>query len=1067
MAGRIGLIGANGPTGSSGHAGRIGLIGANGTTVAATGSSSSSGGHGGLLGGLENAAHWVGSKSELAAHDIEAAPAGLYGLGKAEYGSLKQTVEHPLVSKQKFNQMWSHPLRPVKGAAETPAIVAQGKGLLASTEQAVKHPLRDPFLTLTTLLPAGHGLTSGLVRVSRAARAVDAGDFAGAVKHLAATPEMPQRILQVPGSDRPVSLHASQNPLARAVQALHDKAIQKALDANPEKAGKIAGRVQGYGLKRLSGAEAESERRAQRMSMVDVHRLEAQRLTPRTQAALGRIAGKLSESSGEDRLRQAALELRSIQVMPEEASAFHARQAAEGVNPELNAQTARLYGQVAQRGLLRLENGKVRVNPAFKGLARADSLVSAVQRGGEQLVRRYGLMGDEGPEARLNKPGQVYAGATYVSPTDQIATPTPEEKTVLVYHATTPEIAERINREVRMVSNSKRIYVSSRRADADYEGAVVPLLVPERLLQLVHEFPTGEKRYTILAHEIRRHHILPGATEGPTIERLRRGVMSGLVGGESARPGEGFVSERPLLARQPKAEVAEARGSSGSVGEAKKPIPTTIRYTGEGRRQGQVVANTQKAVALHGRQLLRYANTVEQRTGIANKFGHEFRRSAHDVLLQLPGEKNLPLDAETKALLGKGDLNFEQAETLRQKLDALDAEFQQKPPKVDEAPIHQQAPEGKTWVDSRVLRAANDQAAAARNRATKAVDAINSAITAGTVFFKPAHIPQRFVTDLVTNVMQGSLRNFAATKRLWAGLSEHDRDRLVAASGTHGFQAMPQEGDTVAARAARAGSAFFAKNVDRAFRVNALLYEMKKAGFADTPQAVSGFLDKLESRGHGMDAASWAKVDWVAKRADRAAIAYDRLSPGEKASLARVLWFYPWLKGSAAFVGHTAVEHPYKTAVLGAAGKRGEQAQERALGALPYYEYNLLPLGGGRVTNLDSLAPTSGATSFLEALARPSSLADNLNPAETALLAAVKTPPGRPATSPLGNVLYQLLSTLPESHLLTKQQTSKQPLFPASPLQQFLHSFVSPTIPRRINLAKLHKDAQSALHPRS
>jgi hypothetical protein len=376
------------------------------------------------------------------------------------------------------------------------------------------------------------------------------------------------------------------------------------------------------------------------MSQVDVNQLQrtAKAMTPRRTKLLNAVSEKLSNSprEGEERLRQAALELRSIQVRPEEAAAFHHLQAEKGVAPELNAQAGRLYDEVAQRGLLKYEGGRVKVSPRFPALERADRAMAQVQHGGEQLIREYGLMGEEGPQARLNAPGEKVYG-------------------------------------------------------------------------------TG-------------------------------------------RPGEGFVSERPLLPNSPRSQAAEARGSGGSVGEAKRPINKTgPSYTGEGRRQGQVVANTTKTVGAHGRQLLRYANTVEQRIGLANKFGHAARRSAHDVLIQVPGEKNIALDAETKALLGKGDLNFDEAQQLQAKLDSLDEALRQKPQSLDEAKIGTEAPEGKLWVDERVLRQANDASTAARSGWVKAVDAINAGITAGTVFFKPAHIPQRLVTNAIANVIQGSL----------------------------------------------------------------------------------------------------------------------------------------------------------------------------------------------------------------------------------------------------------------------------------------------------------------------
>jgi hypothetical protein len=375
------------------------------------------------------------------------------------------------------------------------------------------------------------------------------------------------------------------------------------------------------------------------------------------------------------------------------------------------------------------------------------------------------------------------------------------------------------------------------------------------------------------------------------------------------------------------------------------------------------------------------------------------------------------------------------------------------------------------WVDSRALKAMNDNAAAARSKVGTTADAINAGITSGTVFFKPAHVPQRFITDAITNVIQGSLPHAKANYNLWQQLSDRDRLRALAAAGVHGYQAMPHEGDFVTARMARAGSNFFAKYVDSGFRANSLLYEARKAGFANTPQDFVSFLDKLESRGRGMDPAEWAKVDWVAKHADRAAIAYDRLSPGEKRVATRAIWFYPWLKGSAGFVGHTIVEHPFKAAALTALGKQGEAAQQQAFGGPgPSYTYGNVPWTGGPtplVNDFSSWMPVSGATSALETVARPPEVLNNVLPVIAAGLALAHTPPGRNPKTPLSNVLGQLIGMLPESRLFLPQPKSKSPpLYPGSPFQKFLHSFGSPVAPRRMNLTKYRKDYQSEINPR-
>ena len=52
--------------------------------------------------------------------------------------------------------------------------------------------------------------------------------------------------------------------------------------------------------------------------------------------------------------------------------------------------------------------------------------------------------------------------------------------------------------------------------------------------------------------------------------------------------------------------------------------------------------------------------------------------------------------------------------------------------------------------------------------------------------------------------------------------------------------------------------------------------------------------------------------------------------------IARGVWFLPWVKGASVFAGHTLEEHPYKSAVLGAAGVQGRETQQAQLGDSPY-----------------------------------------------------------------------------------------------------------------------------------
>jgi hypothetical protein len=353
--------------------------------------------HGGLLGG---GAHWLGSKAGLAAHDLKEIPAGLAALGNAEYQAVKSTVEHPIVHGKQadaLREQWQHPLRPPspdlpKGQRPIATLV---QGMVHGSVESIRHPGRDPFQTLTTVLPLLTGGASAAARAGALADAARAGDLAGAARALVRTPATPPRLLRV--GDTQASLLPSKNPAVRAAQGVYDRALQHALDTNPES------RLAAHATKRVGGALAETGRYQQRLRDVP-----AQLLNQRAHA-LRAAGGKLPTGA---RLEQAALELASANTPPDVAARFHFAQAADGINPKLNEAVARLYTAVHKRGLLTVnEHGDVVVNAAdHPKLALADATLAHVQGVGDQVLARYGVRTPEQLVERVNAAARVRGG---------------------------------------------------------------------------------------------------------------------------------------------------------------------------------------------------------------------------------------------------------------------------------------------------------------------------------------------------------------------------------------------------------------------------------------------------------------------------------------------------------------------------------------------------------------------------------------------------------------------------------------------------------------------------------
>jgi hypothetical protein len=279
---------------------------------------------------------------------------------------------------------------------------------------------------------------------------------------------------------------------------------------------------------------------------------------------------------------------------------------------------------------------------------------------------------------------------------------------------------------------------------------------------------------------------------------------------------------------------------------------------------------------------------------------------------------------------------------------------------------------------------------------------------------------------------------------------------------------MPHEGSSVASRVATTGANWWARHADLPFRFNAIAYEARKAGFA-TPERFQYMLGKLEDGGQGLNAAEAAKIDWVAKRANRAQIAYDRLNEFERRFVTRAFWFYPWVKGATMFTGHTIAEHPFKAAGVGLAGQEGRDAQARELGPLPSYEGGLFRIGVPKpgemplVADFSTFSPFSTPADLLD-LPEYSEAADQLNPALGALLhLATRTNQyGTHSNEPLVDAVRSLVAPTPEAQtfeaFLARHSDQSHRMFPKSRAwagmrDPIMRGLVGPGLPRRLNIA--------------
>jgi hypothetical protein len=545
----------------------------------------------------------------------------------------------------------------------------------------------------------------------------------------------------------------------------------------------------------------------------------------------------------------------------------------------------------------------------------------------------------------------------------------------------------------------------------------------------------------------------------------------GFVGGEGARPGRGYVSYKTSAAKGSPGPIARVIGKV--TGRPRNPVAGAT-FKAEGMAKGLVPDNTTGLTAQNMRAVQRYVNTRQFRDRVAQT-GSAVRRSNDDVLLRTDNPK-APLPSKVQQILGTHQstidtLDEQDISKFRQwaahftnghiGMDAIQEA-------ADKHGIGEKAPPGTIWVDKRLLGPLAS-IPGERSLPGKFMDAVNSGITSGTVYYKPGHAATRLGTNFVANVIQGSARpdHIKASINLYRALSPEDRARALAASGQHGFEAMPHEGEGIFAKVATKGARGWAKYADARFRFNSIAYEARQAGYR-TPDEFRHFLDVAQNHDVADSPQEAATVDTAVKRSNREAIAYDRMSPFERDKLARLIWFYAWTSGSTRFLGNTLLEHPVKSGVIGAAGVQGRKQQAKQLGDLPSYAFGDFKVPGGKpglpnVRDLSTFSPVATPGDLLLAVQHPANIAGMLNPVAGALNQYINSENeyGNKTTTPGMSAARGVVSSTPIAQIVAALTAGSQAnrMYPGSPLQTLKRTTLGPWTKRPLNLGAAHKAA--------
>lgn len=269
---------------------------------------------------------------------------------------------------------------------------------------------------------------------------------------------------------------------------------------------------------------------------------------------------------------------------------------------------------------------------------------------------------------------------------------------------------------------------------------------------------------------------------------------------------------------------------------------------------------------------------------------------------------------------------------------------------------------GYVWVDKRTLGGLdkpNPLLSAMANPivrgAIHTLDAVNNATKMAVLYLKPAYAIPNMLGNVALNlVQQGFLApvNLAKSVITWRALPAETRGAIRGIMGEGFSEALKPSG--IGGRVTHAGNWLAGKYgtvVDDPFRRASFLHEARIDGFITNEQ-----LTRLTTDERYAD-----QFHNIANRANDEIIQYEALGPGEQAIMRRLIFFYPWVKGSSRYALQSIKEHPVAVSAQAQAGQQGNEMIERIFGKLPSYAEGMIPYGRAHHGLISAGSPASMA----------------------------------------------------------------------------------------------------------
>jgi hypothetical protein len=261
---------------------------------------------------------------------------------------------------------------------------------------------------------------------------------------------------------------------------------------------------------------------------------------------------------------------------------------------------------------------------------------------------------------------------------------------------------------------------------------------------------------------------------------------------------------------------------------------------------------------------------------------------------------------------------------------------------------------GYGWIDDRELGGLNRpnplisalEGNPFARKAMGVMDATNSGVKTLMTYARPAYLLPNALGQFGLNLIHtGFLAPYhlARAYSVWRALDKTDRETLLAHMGESKYSALAYErgGRGIVGKAQSANQAlahFYGYAIDRNSRAAAFLHEAARAGFS-TPEDVRSLIT---------DSRFEPDLRSITSRANEEVMNYERLGPGEKSIMRRLILFYPFTKASTRYLNLMMKQHPTAFGAMSPLGQEAEAEQRKSFPqGLPFWAENLIPMPGG------------------------------------------------------------------------------------------------------------------------